>query len=236
LLANGNVLVAGGRDYNYDLSSVETYDPATHTWAVPCSLNTPRNGHTATLLTNGSVLVAGGYSGSSFLSSAELFNAGIFFTAQPQSQVVYWGKSTTLSITVTGGVLPLTYQWLKDGMEIDGATNSVLAFPNVQTTDTGSYTVVVTDANNNTVTSQAANLTVNPAGVSIATYAGLTIDGVIGQTYGIQATTDLGGSGSWIGVANVTLTQPSQIWYDSQSTAQQPKRFYRVVAGPISIP
>ena len=73
-------------------------------------------------------------------------------------------------------------------------------------------------------------------GVSIATYAGLTIDGAVGQTYGIQATTDLSNANGWAGVANVTLTQPTQIWYDSQSTAQQPKRFYRVVAGPISIP
>ena len=38
------------------------------------SLNTPRVGHTATLLPNGKVLVAAGYNGTGFLSSAELYD------------------------------------------------------------------------------------------------------------------------------------------------------------------
>ena len=71
--------------------------------------------------------------------------------------------------------------------------------------------------------------------VSIATYAGLTISGVVGQTYGIQTTSDIN-AGSWTGVTNVILTQPTLLWYDSQPTSQLPKRFFRVVAGPISIP
>lgn len=102
--------------------------------------------------------------------------------------------------------------------------------------DAGDYRVVVTDGSGTMLNSQTALVTVNPAGVSIATYAGLTIEGVVGNTYGIQSTTDPSNASGWVGVANVTFTQPTQIWYDSQSTAQQPKRFYRVIAGPISIP
>ena len=75
-----------------------------------------------------------------------------------------------------------------------------------------------------------------PPDVSIATYAGLTIKGVVGGTYGIQASSTLGAEDGWVGVANVTLTTASQLWYDSQSTSQQPRRFYRVVPGLISIP
>ncbi|MCX6880834.1 MAG: immunoglobulin domain-containing protein [Verrucomicrobia bacterium] len=156
--------------------------------------------------------------------------------SQPQSQVGYWGKSVTLSVTATGGTPPYTYQWLKDGNPVSGATDAELVLSDLQDTDAGAYTVTVTDAANNSVTSQTpAMLTVNPAGVSIATCARLTIDGMVGQTYGIQVSTNLN-AGSWTGAANVTLTQPIQNWYDSQSTAQQPKRFYRVVPGPISIP
>jgi WD40 repeat protein len=51
--------------------SAELYDPATGAWSPTGSLNTPRSGHTATLLTNGQVLVAGG---SSDVSSAELYD------------------------------------------------------------------------------------------------------------------------------------------------------------------
>ena len=75
----------------------------------------------------------------------------------------------------------------------------------------------------------------NPAGVELALYAGVAIDGVVGQTYGVQSTTDLADSGSWAGVANVTLSAPKQVWYDAEP-ASQPRRYYRVVAGPISIP
>jgi hypothetical protein len=90
---------------------------------------------------------------------------------------------------------------------------------------------------NNWIANAAAILPViSPPSATIATYAGVTIEGGIGATYGIQATTDLSESNGWIGVANVTLSQPKQIWYDSQSTTQLQKRFYRVVVGPISIP
>jgi N-acetylneuraminic acid mutarotase len=44
------------------------------TWAITGSLNTPRAGHSATLLPNGQVLVAGGESSSGVLASAELYN------------------------------------------------------------------------------------------------------------------------------------------------------------------
>ncbi len=170
------------------------------------------------------------------LDNVRLSTPVLRIVAHPQSQVGYWGKSVSFSVTAADGNPPYTYQWLKDSVEIEGATGSQIDLTNLQAENAGSYTVTVKDAGNTTLISQAATLVVNTASVSIATYAGLTIDGVIGQTYGIQATTDLGGTGSWTGVANVTLTQPAQIWYDSQSTAQQPKRFYRVVAGPISIP
>ena len=161
--------------------------------------------------------------------------AQIQIQTQPAPQEGVWGKSVTFTVAATGAGT-LTYQWLKDGQPIDGATGSTLVLSDLQLTGGGNYSVIVTDSLGQPSTSNAALLTVKPADVAIATYAGVTIDGVAGHSYGIQATTDLSNASGWIGVANVTLTQPTQIWYDSQSTAQQPKRFYRVVAGPIPIP
>ena len=80
-----------------------------------------------------------------------------------------------------------------------------------------------------------AILTVIPSGMSIALYTGVTIEGVVGQTYGVQMTSDLSNTNSWAGVANATLTTPTQIWYDSQPETR-PQRYYRVVPGPIAIP
>jgi N-acetylneuraminic acid mutarotase len=63
LLPNGKVLLAGGSGSNddyYALSSAMLYDPSTETWRATGNLNTPRLGHTATVLRSGKVLVAGG--------------------------------------------------------------------------------------------------------------------------------------------------------------------------------
>jgi hypothetical protein len=118
---------------------------------------------------------------------------------------------------------------------ISDATNALLTLSNLQVTNAGIYTVTVSDSAKMTVTSAPATLIVNPAGVNIALYAGVKIDGVVGQTYGIQFTTDLSTTSSWLGVTNVTLAMPTQIWYDFQP-ASQPQRYYRVLPGPISIP
>ena len=80
LLANGKVLVAGGRDRIapplFGLAdSAELYDPATGTWSSTGNLNTSRSGHTATLLANGQVLVAGGVTTDYIqLDSTELYD------------------------------------------------------------------------------------------------------------------------------------------------------------------
>ena len=74
LLANGKVLVAGGKDSNKTyLSSCELYDPATGVWSATSSMAAARVGHTATLLANGKVLVAGG--DVSGLPSCELYDS-----------------------------------------------------------------------------------------------------------------------------------------------------------------
>jgi hypothetical protein len=65
LLANGKVLVAGGRSATgppfTNHSSAELYDPITEEWTLTGSMTTARWSHSATLLPNGKVLVAGGF-------------------------------------------------------------------------------------------------------------------------------------------------------------------------------
>jgi hypothetical protein len=177
------------------------------------------------------------------LAAAEIqtvYNAGSagkcavpFITAQPRSQVGYWGKSVTLTVIAAGNA-PLSYQWLKNGTPVVGASGSSLVLTNLQLTDAGNYSVVVTNAYGST-TSSNAYLTMNPAGVSLALYSGVTIDGVVGLTYGIQYSTDLSNTNGWRGMANVTLGTPTELWFDVQP-ASQSHRYYRVVPGPIPVP
>jgi len=153
--------------------------------------------------------------------------------SQPQNRVGYWGKSTTFTVEAVG-VPPLSYQWQKNGVTIAGATDSSLVLTNLQAADAGYYSVVVTNECGSN-TSSSAYLTMNPAGVSLALYPGVTIDGVVGLTYGIQYTTDLDNTNSWQGLANVTLSVPTMLWFDVYP-ATLPQRYYRVVPGPIPIP
>jgi hypothetical protein len=154
-------------------------------------------------------------------------------TRQPGGQIGYWGKSITFTVGAVG-VSPLTYQWQKESVPISGATGPSLVLTNLQMTNAGNYSVVISNSLGST-TSGNAFLTMNPAGVSLALYAGVTIDGVVGLTYGIQSNTDLSNTNGWRGVANVTLDTPNELWFDVQP-ATQPQRYYRVVPGPIPIP
>lgn len=80
-------------------------------------------------------------------------------TRQPQSLAVTAGATAQFSVTATGTPSP-TYQWMHDGAAVSGATNATLSLANVQTSDAGSYTVVVTNSQGS-VTSETATLTVS---------------------------------------------------------------------------
>lgn len=86
-------------------------------------------------------------------------------TTQPASQSVNAGSSVTLSVVATGSPAP-TYQWRKNGVLVSGATGATLTLTNVQTSDAGVYTVVVTNLAG-IVTSSPATLVVNAAGPAI---------------------------------------------------------------------
>ena len=56
------------------------------------------------------------------------------------------GDDLTLSVSVTGGVIPYTYVWEKDGQAISGQTEGTLTKSGATTDDDGTYSCVVTDS------------------------------------------------------------------------------------------
>ena len=61
-------------------------------------------------------------------------------TSQPGNQVVVYGANVTLSATVTG-TQPIRYQWRFNGVNIPGATNSVVTITNFQPNAIGTYNI-----------------------------------------------------------------------------------------------
>jgi hypothetical protein len=78
----------------------------------------------------------------------------------PTGLTVDAGQPATLSV-VALTTLPPTYQWLKNGTAIPGATSDSYTIASAQSSDAAAYSVVVTNASTS-ITSTSATLTVNP--------------------------------------------------------------------------
>jgi len=77
----------------------------------------------------------------------------------PASQTVAYAAPAAFNVAATGIPDP-TYQWIKDGTNLTGATGATLSIPSATLNDGGTYSVVVTTTAGS-VTSSPAVLTVN---------------------------------------------------------------------------
>src|SRR5262245_27282692 len=67
-------------------------------------------------------------------------------SATPLISLVRAVGGTAVFSTVASGTAPFTYSWKKDGVLIPGKTQSSLTLTNLQTTNSGTYTVIVNGA------------------------------------------------------------------------------------------
>ena len=88
---------------------------------------------------------------------------------QPQDQSIFVGQNATFN-AIASGSAPLSYQWYyNNDTLLTNATGASLTITNAQVTDTGGYSVIVTNAYGS-VSSGTANLTVTvPTAPSIVT-------------------------------------------------------------------
>lgn len=76
-----------------------------------------------------------------------------FSSALAATTSVTAGETMTLTVVVTGGLAPYTYQWYKDNNAIAGATAASYAKASTTTADSGTYKVVVHDVYGNIISS-----------------------------------------------------------------------------------
>jgi pectate lyase len=81
-------------------------------------------------------------------------------TSQPGDSTVLIGQNAGFT-GIADGTAPLHYQWLFEGSPISGANATLLTVANVQTTNAGGYSVIITNSAGS-ITSEVATLTVIP--------------------------------------------------------------------------
>jgi Abnormal spindle-like microcephaly-assoc'd, ASPM-SPD-2-Hydin/Immunoglobulin domain len=102
-------------------------------------------------------------------------------TTQPASQTIFVGQTATFSV-VAAGTTPLSYQWKKNGTQIEGATLSSYTTPVTTLSNSGtSFSVTLTNAVGSATSTAAIFTVVPPVPPSIASQpANQTV--VAGQT------------------------------------------------------
>jgi hypothetical protein len=90
-------------------------------------------------------------------------------TAQPVDQYVWAGSNATFSVQANNAD---GYQWLSNGVPVDGQTNSSLTIANVGISDVGLYSCNVSQNGGDAVPTRAASLSVVAASSSDVTASG----------------------------------------------------------------
>lgn len=152
-------------------------------------------------------------------------------TVQPQSQTVIADTTVTFTAGATG-TMPFAYQWRKNGDPIAGATKPIFALENVTVSQSGEYSVQISNAATSML-SEIATLTVlapAAARASLNEFRRLadgavefTLRGEAGRSYRIEVSSNLV---DWTVLGSVTTTNVTQAMRDG-TTANIPKRFYR---------
>lgn len=151
------------------------------------------------------------------------------FTAEPQGFTNWAGFSGSLNTSATGTV-PLRYQWYRGNLLLAGETNTILSFPSLAATNTGAYSVVVTNLGG-AITSSVANVFVVTNGVWTYTPSlsvvqipatGSDAGSGIASTNTYLAALDFGDDTAELAINGVPFTQVS-VAGNGTGTANQPE-------------
>jgi hypothetical protein len=143
-----SVTAGGTPPLNYQWSLNATNLPAATNSALPlASVDFPNAGTYTVTVTN--------THGSTNASATLTVGYSPTITGQPQDMELVQGSNALFTVTA-GGTGPLSYQWYFYGVTLPQATNSMLLISNVQATNSGQYSVVVSSPFGATASSNAS--------------------------------------------------------------------------------
>jgi uncharacterized repeat protein (TIGR03803 family) len=199
--------------------------PATGTNFSSCALTNVG----ASQAGNYSVVVFNGYG--SLMSSNAVLTVQVFppiIGLQPSSQSVMMGSSASFSVSVSGTV-PLYYQWRFNGTSLLNATNAAYAIQAVAATNTGSYSVVVTNLAGSVTSSNAFLTVIVPPTLALQLWAGfplLDLNGMLSSNFVVQYSTNLAGT-NWMNLLSLSNLPASPYLFLDPAGDGEPARFYR---------
>jgi hypothetical protein len=152
-----------------------------------------------------------------------LLNAPAILRA-PQTQTAEVGSAVGLTVKASGLSPLFCLCYLNSTNLISGSTNSRFELTNVQFSESGAYTVVVTNAAG-AITSAPALLNVIAA-VERRPVPGVKLTGDAGSLLNVDCANSLTATTNWTTLGSISVTNTSQYYFDL-TLPLPPQRFYR---------
>jgi hypothetical protein len=179
-------------------------------------------------VTSSPVAVSVGGAGASF--------APVIVTNPPAALSLLTGQSSAISVTVTG-TPPFAYQWrvggvnLANGGALGGAFTNILTLTGVTITNSGDYTVAVTNVTGTVTSSVSALTVVLPPQLKITVGGSgsfqFNVNTITGLNYVVQTATNLVAP-DWIPILTNSTGAGGIINYQTNNVAS-PNKFYRLL-------
>ena len=138
------------------------------------------------------------------------------------------GSSASFSVSVSG-TPPFSYQWRFNGANLLNATNAAYAIQAVGATNTGNYSVVVTNLLGSVTSSNALLTVIVPPTLALQLLAGyplLNLYGMLSSNFVVQYSTSLADT-NWANLLSLTNLPSSPYLFLDPAGDGEPARFYR---------
>ncbi len=212
LAYGGGVYLAAGIDQSSSNAKTHVLSTDGATW-TQSSAPTGAVSEKAATFFNNTFLIVGG-SGQIWQSGSLLTGGSLEILTQPTALTINEGSPAAFSVLVVGSGT-LSYQWKKDGNSLSGGTSSSYTLQSAATSDTGSYSVQITDsATTTSLTSTSVALLVNAVSLNSGSLVSIHPPSDVALIKGSEATLAI-----TLFTPGVNVSQTTYTLYSGTTTA-----------------